>query len=225
MSSWLLRKAESRESEKEWERQRKLAWAVERGREPRRKLASAIEPARQLAIVERIRERMREAESREEEAEGMVKILGIWVVLFVLTCDCFVVNLLGWICSLSCWFLVCVEDNNVIFGQWFCLESMYNRIYQKFCFWVKRMYRIFLIHLKLFFFFRPYYPFFSKILGPLFYLGALGNGLVGLVEGLALKTHLISVPLKPWTHLLRDPNIRYCWTQLAIDPTCTIVGA
>ena len=33
--------------------------------------------ARQPTIVERIKERMREAESKEKEAEGMVKILGI----------------------------------------------------------------------------------------------------------------------------------------------------
>ena len=45
--------------------------------EPWRKLASAVEPARQPATVERIRERMREAESKEEEAEGTVKIVGI----------------------------------------------------------------------------------------------------------------------------------------------------
>ena len=113
------------------------------------------------------RKNERGGEQRGRSREGMVKILGIWVVLFVLTCDCFVVNLLGWICSLFCWFLVCVEDNNVIFGQWFCLESMYIRIYQKFCFWVKRMYRIFLIHLKLFFFFfAPTIPSFLKFWGP-----------------------------------------------------------
>ena len=45
--------------------------------EPRRKLASAVEPARQPVTVERIKERMREVESIEEEAEGTVKILGI----------------------------------------------------------------------------------------------------------------------------------------------------
>ena len=45
--------------------------------EPRRKLASVVVPARQPATVERIRERMREAESREKEAKGTVKFLGI----------------------------------------------------------------------------------------------------------------------------------------------------
>ena len=76
---------------------------------------------------------MREAESRERSraAEGFkgtvkLKILGIWVVLFVLICDCFVVNLLDWIFSLSGWFLVCLENNNGIFGQLFCLEPMFN---------------------------------------------------------------------------------------------------
>ena len=115
-----------------------------------------------------------------------LKILRIWVVLFVLICDCFVVNILDRICSLSCWFLVCLEDNNVIFGQWFCLESMFNRIYQNFCSLVKRMDQIFLNHLKLFFF-SPYYPFFSKILGPPFHLGALGNCLIRLRVGPALS--------------------------------------
>ena len=69
------------------------------------------------------RERMREAESKswEKEAEHewereMVKILGIWDFLFVLICDSFVVNLLDRICSLSCWILVCLEDNDAIFG-------------------------------------------------------------------------------------------------------------
>ena len=82
-------------------------------------------------------ERMRDRERRR--AERKVKFLGFWVVLFVLICDCFVVNLLDRICSLFGWFLVCLEDNNVIFGQWFCLEPMYNRIYQNFCFLVKMM--------------------------------------------------------------------------------------
>ena len=141
--------------------------------------------ARQPATAERIRERMREAESKEKEAKGTVKILEIWVVLFVLIFDCFVVDLLDRICSLSCWFLVCLEDNNILLGQWFCLEPMFNLIYQNFCFLIKRMYQIFLIHQKLFFF--SYYPFFSKILGPPFYLGALGNCLIGLVEGSALQ--------------------------------------
>ena len=88
-------KERMREAEKacssSWERRsrrRKLAWAVENS-------------------GENIRERMRdkEAESREKEAKGTVKFLGIWVILFVLICDYFVVNLLDWICSLSYWFL------------------------------------------------------------------------------------------------------------------------
>ena len=138
--------------------------AVERIRE--------ILGANNSGAVDRIRERIRwerpKAESRKKEAEGTVKlkILGIWVVLFVLICDCFVINLLDWICSLSCWFLVCLEDNNIIFEQWFCLEPMFNQIYQNFCFLVKRMCWIFLIHLKLFFFFfAPTTPSFLKCWG------------------------------------------------------------
>ena len=120
--------------------------------------------------VDRIRERMRwerpKAEGREKEPEPTVKlkILGIWVVLFVLICNCFVINLLDWICSLSCWFLVCLEDNNIIFEQWFCLEPMFNKIYQNFCFLVKRMCWIFLINLKLLFF-APTTPSFLKCWG------------------------------------------------------------
>ena len=68
---------------------------------------------------QRKNERQREAKSREKEAEGTVNFLGIWVVLFVLICDFFVVNFLGRICSLSYWFLFCLENSNVIFGQWF----------------------------------------------------------------------------------------------------------
>ena len=127
---------------------------------------------------------MIEKKQSKNEKETL-KILGIWGFLFVLIIDCFVVNFLDRICNLYCWFLVCLEDNNVIFGQWFCLESMFNRIYQNFCSLVKRMDQIFLNHLKLFFF-SPYYPFFSKILGPPFHLGALGNCLIGPVEGPAL---------------------------------------
>ena len=37
-------------------------------------------------------------------------------------------------------------------------------------------------HLKLYIYI--FYPFFFKILGPFFYLGALGNDLIDLVEGL-----------------------------------------
>ena len=44
----------------------------------------------------------------------------------------------------------------------FFVIPMFNRIYQNFCFLVKRMCRIFLDSSKTIFF--PYYPFFSKIL-------------------------------------------------------------
>ena len=67
----------------------------------------------------------------------------------------------------------------------FFVLPMFNRIYQNFCFLVKRMCRIFLDSSKTKIFF-PYYPFFSKILGSLFHLGALGNCLIGLVEESAL---------------------------------------
>ena len=113
------------------------------------------------------RERSRTAEGFKGTVK--LKILGIWVVLFVLICDCFVVNLLDQICSLSGWFLVCLEDNNSIFGQLFCLEPMFNRIYQYFCFLVRRIFQIFVI------------------LGPpSFHLGALGNCLTRLREGPAM---------------------------------------
>ena len=69
------------------------------------------------------RERMREAESKSWEKEveqewerEMVKILEIWAFLFELSCDCFVINFLDWIWSLSCWILVYLKDNDVIFG-------------------------------------------------------------------------------------------------------------
>ena len=115
----------------------------------------------------------------EHRLERKVRFLGIWVVLFVLICDCFVVNILDRICSLSGWFLVCLEDNNV----WFT---------KIFVFLVKRMCQIFVIHLKLNFLF-PYSLLFSKILGPSFHSGALGNCLTRLREGLALD--LILMPL------------------------------
>ena len=86
----------------------------------RRNESQRGEESLQLAwAVERGTGSLREVESREKEAKGMVKlkILGIWVVLFVLIYNCFVVNLLDQICNLSSWFLVYLEDNNVIFGQ------------------------------------------------------------------------------------------------------------
>ena len=42
-----------------------------------------------------------------------------------------------------------------------------------------------------FFFFFAFYPFFSKILGSSFHLGALSNCLIGLVEGQALHILLV----------------------------------
>ena len=70
--------------------------------------------------VERKNERGGEQELREKSRARMrkrkVKILGIWGFLFVLIIDCFVVNFLDWICNLFCWILVCLEDNDVIFG-------------------------------------------------------------------------------------------------------------
>ena len=81
---------------------------------------------------------MREAESKswekktEQEWERDGKNLGIWGFLFVLIIDCFVVNFLDWICSLSCWILVCLEDNDVIFGtidldHFFFVLPMFNQ--------------------------------------------------------------------------------------------------
>ena len=139
-STGQLREAQSREGIREVEKG-KLAWD-ERGWKQRER-------------------------SRAVEGTVKLKILGIWVVLFVLICDCFVINPLDWICSLSGWFLVCLEDNNVIFGQWFCLEPMFNWICQNFCFLVKRMCQIFEMHLKLFFFFAPTTPYFLKFWSPL----------------------------------------------------------
>ena len=69
---------------------------------------------------------MREAESKSWEKEveqewerETVKILGIWGFLFVLICDYFVVNFSNRICSLSCWILVCLEDNDVCGAKYF----------------------------------------------------------------------------------------------------------
>ena len=65
---------------------------------------------------------MREAKSKnwekkvEKEWEReTIKILEIWGFLFVMIIDCFVVNFLDRIYSLSGWILVCLEDNDVIF--------------------------------------------------------------------------------------------------------------
>ena len=116
LSSWLLNEAESRFRERMREGLRgglaeKLrAWAVERGGPGLLPCFSCLSRWEVNSGVERIREneRQREAESREKG-----KIFRVWIVLFVLICDCFVVNLLDRISSLSGWFLVCLEDNNV----------------------------------------------------------------------------------------------------------------
>ena len=143
---------ERRRAEKEWERRRNRESLLEQLREvvqgeELRKLTALLEL---LSKWEQWREseRMRDGERRRE-----VKFLGFWVVLFVLICDCFVINLLERICSLSDWFLVCLKNNNVIYGEWFYLEPMFNWIYQNFCLLVKRICQIFVIRLKLFFFF------------------------------------------------------------------------
>ena len=57
-----------------------------------------------------------EKEAEQEWDKEMVIILGIWNFLFVLICDCLVVNFLDRICCLSYWILVCLEVNDVIFG-------------------------------------------------------------------------------------------------------------
>ena len=64
---------------------------------------------------ERWRARVERKKQSKNEKET-VKFLGIWGFLFVLIIDCFVVNFLDWICNLSYWILVCLEDNDVIFG-------------------------------------------------------------------------------------------------------------
>ena len=72
-----------------------------------------------LATIERKNESGGQQELREkaeQEWERDPKILGIWGFLFVLIIDCFVVNFLDRICNLSYWILVCLEDNDVIFG-------------------------------------------------------------------------------------------------------------
>ena len=82
---------------------------------------------------ERRRARVERKKQSKNEKET-VKNLGIWGFLFVLIIDCFVVNFLDWICSLSCWILVCLEDNDVIFGTidldhlfFFLVLQMFNR--------------------------------------------------------------------------------------------------
>ena len=77
-------------------------WAIERGEEQRIRFRERMREAEKACLssweqwreYQRKNERQREAKSREKEAEGTVKFLGIWVVLFVLICDFFVVNFL-----------------------------------------------------------------------------------------------------------------------------------
>ena len=129
---------------------------------------------------------MRGARVERENGEETIKMLGIWVFLFVLIIDCFVVIFLDWIYSLSGWILVCLEDNDVIWNNWFylgqkillCYQCItgYKCITEILFFGQKNVPKFFLIHLKLFFFFPPA-PLFSKVLGPPFPwgLGQLPN--------------------------------------------------
>ena len=57
-----------------------------------------------------------ERKKHSKNEKDTIKIFGIWDFLFVLIIDCFVVNFLDQICSLSGWILVYLEDNDVIFG-------------------------------------------------------------------------------------------------------------
>jgi len=107
----------------------------------------------------------------------------------------FVVNFLERTCILSCWILVCLEVNDIIFGtidfvyikEFFGIQ-MFIRMYHIFCSLVTRMCQIFWVSSETFFF---YYPSFSKILGLLFHLRALNNGLIDLVEGLSLYVFIL----------------------------------
>ena len=63
---------------------------------------------------ERRRARVERKKQSKNEKET-VKNLGIWGFLFVLIIDCFVINFLDRISSLSYWILICLEDNDVIF--------------------------------------------------------------------------------------------------------------
>ena len=72
-----------------------------------------------------------------------------------------------------------------------CLTGYIKKLF----FLVKKMCQFFLHSSETKFFF-PYYPFFSKILGPPFHLGVLGNCLIGLVERLALVLSTISLSQK-----------------------------
>ena len=75
---------------------------------------------------------------------------------------------------------------------------MFNRIYQNFCFLVKRMCRIFLIHLKLFFFWPLLPPSFLKFWGPI-PIGALGNCLIRLrVEPALIEKEVKELDFLVW---------------------------
>ena len=80
--------------------------------------------------------------------------------------------------------LILFRPKNFFYFLFWCYQCLigYTRIF----FLVKRMCRVFLDSSETNFFF-PYYPFFSKTLGPPFYLEALGNCLIGLVEGSTLS--------------------------------------
>ena len=129
---------------------------------------------------------MREAERKSWEKKNKVrmsnrkvKVLGIWGFLFVLIIDCFVVNFLDQICSLFLGQLILFrpKKKNLCYQ---CLTG-YNI---NFIFWSKRCVGFFFIHPKPKFVFP--YNLFSKILGPPFHLGVLGNCLIGLIEGSVL---------------------------------------
>ena len=151
-------RSEEASRKKEWERRKARAETWERGRE------------------------------QEWEIETVI-ILGIWYFLFVVIYDCFVVNFFDryillnfgrrekWCYFWDNWFYL---DQN--FFLWYqCL----NKIYQTFCSLVTRMCQFFFKFILNYFFF-PTYPYLFEILGSLFHLGVLGNGLISLVEGPAL---------------------------------------
>ena len=148
-----------------------------------RRNGSLSQTARPSNIGEKEWERWRARVERKKQSKNekeTVKILGIWGFLFVLIIDCFVVNFLDQICSLFLWKVILFrpKKENLCYQ---CLTG-YNI---NFIFWSKRCVGFFFIHPKPKFVF-PYNLFFSKILGPPFHLGVLGNCLIGLIEGSVL---------------------------------------
>ena len=142
--TWYSESGGETDSEKEWERP-EVEKPIQRKNEIGGPGGGSLLPCLSCWADENRGEKVNQREweterGGEHRLERKVRFLGIWVVLFVLICDCFVVNILDRICSLSGWFLVCLEDNNV----WFT---------KIFVFLVKRMCQIFVIHLKLIFFF------------------------------------------------------------------------